>query len=107
MISATVSINVPALPENDIWFANAQAWNNYWRNITADVDVGAASTSLYAPVAYDTSLQYVQLTIDGIPVGFATNDMFTSLLAKLEALDASYQQLRTDLKAAGFIDNAQ
>lgn len=39
-ITASISIVVPALPDNDIWFANSAAWSNYWDDIEGDVSIG-------------------------------------------------------------------
>lgn len=108
MITATVSLNVPDLPENDIWFANAQAWNNYWRNITATIEIDTlASTNLYVPFAFNENIQDVEIYVDGVPFYFITKEKFDSLKNKVANLDTNYQQLRSALQDAGIIDNAQ
>lgn len=106
-LSGNVQFNVPALPNNDIWFANAQAWTNYWQGIAATVDLNAAATNLYVPVAYDDTIQPPVFNIDGVNYQLATFTMIVSLLARIAALDAAFQDLRTAMKNAGYITNAQ
>ena len=109
MISLSVNLNVTPLPENDTWFANAQAWNNYWRNISADAEIEVlANTTLYTPKEFnDAAIEDLILNIDGVPYVLVTKAKFDSLRDKLVTLDSSYQQLRTALQTAGIIDNAQ
>lgn len=106
-LNATFQINVPALPNNDVWFINAQAWTNYWQNVPVTATLDAAATNLYVPVAYDDTIQPPVFQIDGINYQLATFTMITSLLARIAALDAAVQDMRTAMKNAGYINNAQ
>lgn len=108
MITAEINVNITPLSDNTIWFANAAAWNTYWSNITANVDIDALDTTIYAPVNYSSGLQpYAFQLDDGPVVVLATNEMFTSLLAKVNALDNAFQLMRTELRNEGLITNAQ
>jgi len=108
MITAEINVNVTPLTDNTIWFANAAAWNTYWANITANVEIDAIDTDLYTPVNYLTGLQpYAFQLNDGPVTVLATNEMFASLLAKVNALDTAFQTMRTELATAGLITNAQ
>lgn len=107
MPTATISIVVPDLPDADVWFANNAAWSNYWNNISGEVTLDPATTTIYIPVAYDDSLVAVAFNIDGIDYLVVSQLQFNSLLAKVNAIDTAFQNLRTELKDAGFIDNAQ
>ena len=107
MATASATLDVTALPDNDIWFANSQAWSNYWKGQTVDITFDAAATTIYAASAYDNTLQPYVLNVDGVDNVLATNAMFTSLLARVNALNASYEALRTQMRDAGFITNAQ
>ena len=111
-MTATVNLNIAELPENDVWFANAAAWNNYWDNVEAEVDFDPIVTTLYVPVAYNTGYHPIANAIQN-PDGsttvqiFPTMDMFTSLRAQITALDSAVQTMRTELKNAGLITEAQ
>lgn len=108
MTTATVSISVPALPENDIWFANAQAWNNYWKNLSATIEIQAlATTTLYVPGTFNSSLPVYNLVIDGVECVVVSKAMFDSLRDMVINLESSYQLLRTELREAGIITDAQ
>jgi hypothetical protein len=106
-ITATISVNVSALPDNAIWFANSAAWSNYWSDITADVEVDAVANTIYDPEPYNNALQHYTLNVDGVDVPLATKLQIDSLIAQVAALDASYQQLRTEMRNAGYLENAQ
>lgn len=107
-ITATIQINVPALPDNDVWFANAAAWTNYWTDITGDVTLDAIATTIYAATPYNVpgTDPYV-LDVDGIEYRLATEAMINSLVARVQTLNDSYELLRNELKNAGLITNAQ
>jgi len=106
-LPVTISLEVPDLPDASVWFANAAAWKNYWRNLNADATIEGASTSIYTPVPYDNTLVPCYTVMDGVNYVLITLDMFQSIQARYDALEASYQDLRTQLKDAGLIDNAQ
>ena len=107
MLTATINLNVTPLPDIGIWFANASAWNNYWNNISGTVTINPAATSLYVPVPYNSALLFCRINIDGADYNLMTDIQLTSLLGQLNALDAAVQDLRTQLKTAGYITNAQ
>lgn len=106
-MTATVSINLPELSDNTVAFANAAAWNTYFSNITAAVDFDAVSTTLYVPVDYDTGLQPEAFQLGDTTYILPTKAMFDSLLAAFNALNSNYETLRTELRNAGLITNAQ
>ena len=106
-LTANIVLVVPTLPDADIWFANAAAWTNYWRNITAEANFDGADTTIYVPVPYDTALEPAHLNMDGVEYDLVTIQMFQSLQSRYDALEASYEDLRTQLKDAGLITNAQ
>lgn len=107
MITAEVIINVPALPDADVWFANSAAWSNYWRNLGATININPAATTVYVPVAFDNTLPPADFIVDDVHNVVPTIAQFNSLVGQVAALAADYQNLRTQLKDAGFITNAQ
>lgn len=108
MITAQINVNVTPLPDNDIWFLNAAAWNTYWSNVTADVDIDALATTLYVPVPYNTAIQpYAMANDQDVVTKLTTLDQFNSLKAQLQALDNAFQTMRTELRNGGLITNAQ
>lgn len=106
-MTATVTLNPTELVDNVVWFANAAAWNQYWRNVEAEVTLDAIDTAVYVPSAYNSALLPYTFEIDGIVTAMATNSMLQSLITQVATLDASYKALRVELKAAGLITNAQ
>lgn len=106
-LTVNVALNVPPLPENDIWFANAQAWSNYWRDIDIVGTLEPADTTVYASSPYDNSLIPLATNIDGTDYVLITLAMFTSLKNRLDVLNAAFEDMRTQMKDAGYISNAQ
>lgn len=106
-MTASVSFNLPALSDNTVAFANAAAWNSYFSNITAAVEFDAIVNTLYVPVSYNTGLVPIALNIMDVDYIIPSNAMFQSLLAAYNALNTNYELLRTELRAAGLITNAQ
>lgn len=108
MISVTFSLNVPALPDNDVWFANAAAWSNYWSGISVAGTLDSVDTVIYAASAYNSALEPFYLNLDGVTTHIlVTQDMFTSLLNRVNALNSAFETMRTELRNAGLITNAQ
>jgi len=107
MLTANISVNVPELPDNEIWFANAASWNNYWQDITADVEFEPAATTIYAPSPYNNALTSYVLNVDGVDYVLATKAQLDSLVAQVATLDAAFQLIRTEMRNAGYISNAQ
>lgn len=108
-MTATISFNVDPLTDNAVWFANAAAWNNYWASVNATVDIDPLTTTLYTQSAYDTGLSSGMpiFNIAGEDYILVTKPCFDSLLAMVNALNASYMLLRTEFYNQGFITNAQ
>jgi len=106
-MTATISFNLPELTDNSVAFANAAAWNSYFSNITAEVEFDAIENTTYYPVAYNTGLVPAAFNIGDVDYIVPTSAMFTSLLNAYNALNTNYQLLRTELRAAGLITNAQ
>lgn len=102
-ITATVSLNVTPLVDNEIAFANAAAWNDYFNNLSGEVELDAIATTGYTDSPYDTALTPHQLTVDAVVYVFPTLDMFTSLRAQVQQIDSNYITLRAELYAAGLI----
>lgn len=113
----TLSLTVPELPDNDIWFLNAAAWNNYWLNGVFSANIPIADTVTYGLVMTGNNLVYtdpantptkrVTLNLDGIDYAVLQAESFDELRIRFEALVVSYQNLRNGLKAANLINNAQ
>lgn len=103
MITATVSLNVTPLVDNEIAFANAAAWNDYFNNLSGEVELDAISVSVYTDSPYDTALTPHELTVDAMLYRFPTLDMFTSLQTQVAQLDQNYIALRSELQLAGLI----
>lgn len=103
----TVSINlqVPKLPENDVWFANSAAWSNYWASIGLAAVFDPDNNAVYAETAYDNTQQSLNIQYGDVTYTAASTSQFNSLLAAYQALNASYKQLRADLVAIGIILN--
>lgn len=107
-LNASISIVVPPLTDQAVWFANAAAWSNYWQNINLEATFDPAATVKYVAQPYDAAAHVAPtLTIDGQDFVLCSKAMFDALLNQLNVLDLAFQQMRTDLKDAGFIDNAQ
>lgn len=107
-LEATISLTVQDLPENDIWFINAQAWKNYWANTSGTVELVAASNLIYTSQTVNVSAHTIpQMVVDGVPYTLVPMSLFNSLLDKVNNLDVSYQNLREAMKDAGYIQNSQ
>lgn len=122
-IVVPLSLNVPALPDNDIWFANAAAWSAYWAQaglFTANIP--AATINDYGVVKQGNTLAYsttpladtqtVSLQLDPLGNGvFETVYMpraesFALLKERVEEMETNYKNLKAALEAAGIINNA-
>lgn len=106
-LTATLQLQVPALPDNDYWFINAAAWSNYWQNIQMTAEFQPAANTKYIPSPFDPTTPVELLNIDGVEHYLPSLARFISLQTQLAALDNSFQDLRTSLKTAGYITNAQ
>jgi hypothetical protein len=107
MATALINLAVPALPDADVWFANNAAWATYWAGVSGTVELDPADTTLYIPVAFDLTIVPCAINVDGIDYLLVTSNQLTSILNKLNAIDTSYQNLRSELRDAGYITNAQ
>lgn len=106
-IEFTINLSVPPLTDQTVWFANAQAWTNYWNS--ADVAVATlnpVTTTIYAPVAFIDGDPCIQ-EIDGVQYQLVQKAVFDSLVAQVAALDNMFQAMRQELKDAGLISEAQ
>lgn len=104
-MTTTISLNVPALTDNTIAFANAAAWTNYWSNISGDVTFNAIVLSAaYTSNPYSDALQPHSLTVDAQNYVFPTLAQFNSLKNEIQALNVHYQGLLSTLRTAGLID---
>ena len=103
-LNAEIQIVVQDLPENDIWFANAQSWKNYWANVTGYIELTGAVVNTYTDTAYNYNLyNATRFNVDGTPYDLPSMEMLVALQAKFNTLMASYKGLRTALKDAGLI----
>jgi hypothetical protein len=101
-LDLNISIVVPPLPNSGIWFANAQAWSNYWNAVggTATlVPVDVITYTTVPPVADDPAV----IQIDGVEYVLCTRASFNSLKAQFDGLDNAFKTLRTELIAGGLI----
>lgn len=107
-LTASLSLTVPALPDNDVWFANSAAWTNYWHGITMSADFTPAATTVYVPQTFIwNDNNATSMIIDGVETYIINKTQFDALLLQLNTLDQCVQDMRTQLKTAGYIDNAQ
>jgi hypothetical protein len=103
----TFKLNVDPLPDMDYWFVNAAAWSNYWAHQGGTATLDAVPTSLYVPVPTDTDLPIYDLQVEGQDNKVPSEQLFESLYNQVVALDLAFQDLRTQLRDAGLITNAQ
>ena len=106
-LTASINITVAPLPEDDVWFANSQAWTNYWRDVNGTVSLDPATTTVYTSYAYNSALPVCDILVDDIPYKLVTKDMFDSLMARVDHLNTTFELMRNQLKLAGFITEAQ
>lgn len=106
MITATISVNVPALPDNDTWFANSAAWSNYWQDITGDVTLDPITTILYSASPFVDAGDYV-MNVDGVEFRLVQSATLQSLKDRVDVLNVAFETMRTELRNAGLITAAQ
>ena len=104
MVNATVSLNVPALADSDIWFANSQAWSNYWAAVPAQIDI-EIDTTAYVAYTYNGSLVPANLKIDGIDYALVTMAQYNDMKSRVDTLNTAFELLKTELRNAGLITN--
>jgi hypothetical protein len=104
-LQANITILAPALSDTEIWFANAQAWSNYWAGTPATVSI-SITTAAYVEHVYDETKLASTITIDGTEYALVNMAQFTELRLVIETLNTSYQTLRTELANAGLISQA-
>ena len=107
MLTATLALKVPALPDNDFWFINSASWTNYWQGIMMTATFNPAVNTKYVPSPFDPNTDVDNFTVDGVEYYVPSLARFQSLQAQVAALDNSFQDLRTAMKTAGFIQEAQ
>lgn len=103
MLQANINLSVPALPDNQVWFANSAAWSNYWKDINVNVVFNPAASVIYPNTNFNAALPFVAMNIDGVIQNLPSYDQFNSLLTAFIALQTDYVALKTVLKNAGFI----
>lgn len=107
-LSVSISLDVPPLLDDDIWFADAAAWSEYWREIDLVATFDAINNTLYVPVAYDYTINAPTVTADdNVAYALVTKEMVLSLIARYDTLETNYKILRNELKAAGLLQNSQ
>ncbi len=106
-LTVLFKVNVSALPDNDVWFANSQAWTNYWRNVIGEGSIEPATTDKYVASPYDLTLVPVAFEYLGNEYTVPTLAMFQSLLNRVDRLNTEFENMRTQLKDAGLITEAQ
>jgi hypothetical protein len=104
-LDLTIAVTVPALPNTGIWFANAQAWTNYWAGVTGTATLIPVTTTSYTTRVF-TTYDPAVIQIDGVEYVLCTKTMFDELKAQLTDLDNHFKTLRTELKDGGLISNA-
>lgn len=102
-ITISLALSVAELTDNEIAFANAAAWNNYFNDLSGTATLDPVTVTGYTSSPYDTDLAPHQLDVDTGTYIFPTIEMFTSLQAELATLNANYVTLRAELYAAGLI----
>lgn len=107
MLQAQLQLSVPPLPDTEVWFINAAAWTIYWQNIIMQATFNPAPVALYVPSPFDNTAPVQDLNIDGVDIFVPSLAQFNSLKAQVAALDAAFQDMRTQMKDAGYISNSQ
>ena len=105
-LTANISLVVPALQDNSVWFANAAAWSNCWNDLQVEATFDAAVTTVYNPSPYDSTLPFYTILYGDVLYEFPSKEQHNSLVAAFVALEADYVALKAVLKNAGFITNA-
>ena len=105
MLTVSINLAVPPVTDNDVWWANAAAWTNYWANIDLTGTFDPYNNDTYTETPYDNTQQGYQINYGDQPLNFPSTAQFNSLLAAYQALNASYKQLRQDLINIGLIEN--
>jgi hypothetical protein len=109
-----VSLNVPALPDNDIAFANAAAWQSYWAGANFQCIINQATTGIYGVVltALTTTYNDPGTTADVVSTFADINAVnhvlvlqssFDELKTQVAALNAAVKQMRGAMVTAGLI----
>jgi len=106
-LTATIVLTVPDLPDADVWFANNAAWSNYWKDVSAEVEFDPIPTTIFLPPIVDETQPIYDMVIDGVDYNVPSNALFQSLLTAFKTLLTSYENLRSELKDAGLITDAQ
>lgn len=107
MLSATISLTVPDLSDNDVAFANNEAWVNYWSEIEVVAEFDPVDNTIYVDNPYNNALAYTAINVDGIDYVLSSKAQFDSFLLDYSTLKANYKTLRNELKNAGFLLNSQ
>jgi len=106
-LTAQLALVVPALPDADFWFINAASWSNYWQGIQMTANFAAAANAKYVPSPFDPTTDIDNFNVDGVDYFVPSLARFASLQAQVAALDAAFQDMRTAMKTAGYIQESQ
>lgn len=104
-LNFNIAISVPALPNNGIWFANAQAWTNYWATVSGAATLDPVDVTSYTTPAL-ASHDPAVIQIDGVEYVLCTKAMYDALAAKLTTLDNAFKTMRTEMVDGGLIEIA-
>lgn len=106
-LDLTISMSVPALPDNGIWFANAQAWSNYWNAVGGTAELVPIDVTPFVAHTWPVpDLDPAVFQIDGVDYVVCTKAMFEELKEKVDALETAFATFRTELYDGGLIDQA-
>lgn len=105
-LTVNISLEVPDLPDNSVAFLNNAAWVNYWRNVDVVAEFTPADNDIYLENAYNNA-QQVDFNWNGQDFSVPSIEQFNSLLLAYQTLNTNYKNLRTVMKDAGFILEAQ
>lgn len=108
------SLNIPSIPNDQIWFASRNAWIAYWAQayVTID-DLDPATATTYGAVKQAATVSFSNTTIVptyvsfidmmGTTVYIVDQSTVTNILTKLNATAAALDSLITNLKASGAV----
>lgn len=116
MANVNITINLPALPDNDIWWANNAAWQAYWNNSHLTVGIASATTGAAGVVKKANTVAFVapsvanadyyNQSVDGVNYAWPLQINYDQLKTAFSALLADHVALKNALSAAGIITNA-
>lgn len=116
MAQVNITIALPALPDNDIWWANNAAWQEYWNGSSLTINIDAATTGAAGVVFKANTIAFVApsvsnadyytQSVDGIEYTWPFRSNYDQLKAAFSALLVDHVALKNALATAGIITNA-